>query len=100
MRILVAHLYHESNTFCPALTRKDEFEVYRGQAVIDNLAGCKALIEAGAEIVPTLYVSRWSSGTVAQEAYLAFEEEILEAVRREKDALDGLCELIDTSFGE
>lgn len=90
MRILVAHLYHESNTFCPALTRKDEFEVYRGQEVIDNLAGCKALAEAGVQIVPTLYVSRWSSGTVAQEAYLAFEEEILEAVRREKDMLDGI----------
>ena len=90
MRILVAHLYHESNTFCVKPTRKEEFEVYRGQAVIDNLAGCKALTEAGAEIVPTLYVSRWSSGTVAEDAYLAFEEEILDHVRREKDTIDGI----------
>jgi len=90
MRILVAHLYHESNTFCIEPTRKEEFEVYRGRSVIDNLAGCKALIEAGAEIVPTLYVSRWSSGTVTEDAYLAFEEEILDHVRREKDAIDGI----------
>lgn len=90
MRILVAHLYHESNTFSPALTQKDEFEVYRGEAVIENLAGCRALQEAGAEIVPTVYVSRWSSGTIAEDAYLAYEGEILDALRREKDAIDGI----------
>lgn len=29
MRILAAHVYHESNTFCPEETRLEHFEIYR-----------------------------------------------------------------------
>lgn len=90
MRILVGHLYHESNTFCPELTRLDQFECHEGEGIIPMLAGCDVLAERGVEIVPTLYAARWSSGTVAREAYLHFEGRLLEVLRREKDALDGI----------
>lgn len=90
MKILIGHLYHESNTFSPFPTTKESFEFYEGEEMIDKLFGSEALREEGAEIVPSAYAARWSSGTVTEDAYLYYEGKILDAVRQHRDSIDGI----------
>ncbi|MDD6032261.1 MAG: M81 family metallopeptidase [Oscillospiraceae bacterium] len=90
MRVLAAHFYHESNTFAPGMTRREDFSCYSGSCMLDKLAGLELLEEAGVEIVPAFYASRWSSGTVSEDAFLSFEQELLQLVRREMPRLDGI----------
>ncbi|MGI5959805.1 MAG: M81 family metallopeptidase [Massiliimalia sp.] len=90
MKILIGHLYHESNTFSPFPTTKDSFEFYEGEEMIDKLFGSEVLREEGVEIIPSVYAARWSSGTVEQEAYEYYEQKILDVVRQNRDNLDGI----------
>lgn len=90
MRVLVAHVYHESNTFCLEKTRLEDFEIREGADMLPYLPGVDVLEDAGIEVVPSVYAQRWSSGTVEARALLYFEEKILQVLRREKGRLDGL----------
>ncbi len=89
MRVLVGHFYHESNTFCPSMTQLSDFEVHDGPEMLPLLPGVDVLLAAGAEVVPSVYAARWSSGTVTREAYDVFEGMILRAIEREQP-LDGV----------
>ena len=90
MRILVGHIYHESNTFCPEMTRLDQFECFTGDRVPECVAGADVLRAAGAEVIPSVYAQRWSSGTVEKAAFDTFLGLLLEAARRERGRLDGV----------
>lgn len=90
MRILIGHFSHESNSFSPFPSRREEFDFYEGKDVIQKIPGAHVFLEAGAELVPTIYAARGPSGTVTEDAYLYFENKILDVVRREKDNLDGI----------
>lgn len=91
MRVLAGHIYHESNTFCPSGTALEAFEVYRGADMLPLLPGVDVLRQAGAEVVPSVYAARWSSGTVAREAFECFEKAVLCALREAlKEGLDGI----------
>lgn len=87
MRIALAGISHETNTYCGALTPYDAFHTYRGAAMLatagqeSDVGGavdaCRALqIEA----VPILYASTQPSGTIERAAYEAFKEEILQGL--------------------
>ena len=89
MRVAVAHLYHESNTFCREKTRFEDFELLEGEAMLPCLPGVELLQEAGVQVIPTLYAQKWSSGTVEAGAFLRFESMILEKLSAE-EPLDGL----------
>ena len=78
MRVLVAHVYHESNTFCLEKTRLEDFEIREGADMLPYLPGVDVLEAAGIEVVPSVYAQRWSSGTVEARALLYFEEKILQ----------------------
>ncbi len=90
MRVLVAHVYHESNTFCEHNTRLEDFEVHQGASMLPLLPGVDVLQDAGVEVVPSIYAQRWSSGTVEERALLYFEEQILSVLQRERATLDGI----------
>jgi microcystin degradation protein MlrC len=90
MRILIGHFYHESNTFSPFPTKKEDFEYHEGAEMIGMLFGSEVLAEAGVEIIPSIYAARWSSGTVTEDAFLFYEGKLLEAVKRHKDEIDGI----------
>ena len=77
MRIAVAHLYHESNTFCREKTCFQDFELLQGEAMLSALPGVEILQAAGAQVVPTLYAQKWSSGMVEETAFMEFENRIL-----------------------
>lgn len=90
MRVLAAHVYHESNTFCLDKTRLEDFEIRAGEDMLPFLPGVDVLQAAGVEVIPSIYAQRWSSGTVEARALLHFEEQILQVLRRERGQLDGI----------
>jgi microcystin degradation protein MlrC len=81
MRILVAGIKHESNSFTPYLTRADEFTQLRGEDIAGGGSWAEFLEEEGAELIPTLVAGSGPSGLVSREAYEAFRDEILEGIR-------------------
>ena len=89
MRIAIANFSHESNTFAAKPTRLEDFEIYRGQAMIDHYAPTFHEIAgyiAGAEeydfdLHATLGANATPSGTVTREAYETITGEILANLR-------------------
>lgn len=84
MRIAIAGVSHETNTYCRGLTGAGDFHVLRGERMLrmrgtettvgGALTTCEAL---GAEVVPILVADAQPSGTIARGAYDAFKDEIL-----------------------
>ena len=90
MRVLAAHVYHESNTFCLEKTRLEDFECREEVEMLSILPGVDVLQEAGIEVIPSIYAQRWSSGTVEVRALLHFEDRILHVLRQWEGQLDGI----------
>lgn len=90
MSVLVAHVYHESNTFCLEKTRLEDFEICQGEGMLDILPGVEVLQAAGLKVIPSVYAQRWSSGTVEARALLCFEEKILQAAAAVGEELEGI----------
>jgi len=88
-RILSAGIAHESNSFIPYLTIKEDFIQRRGQEAIEGRHWAHLLEEAGVELIPTLHASAGPSGLVSQTCYEAFRDEILEGLR-EAMPVDGI----------
>ncbi len=88
MRIAIAGIAHETNTYCRDLTPLTDFDVLRGSALLATggeetdvggmVTACDAL---GVDAVPILYASTQPSGTIAASAYEALREEILAGLR-------------------
>jgi microcystin degradation protein MlrC len=94
MRILVGAIGHESNTFTPFLTTRDDFHVLYGADILaadlgdSSLAGIiVTLRDRGATLVPTVAAGALPGGVVARAAY----EELKEAVLRNAHDIDGVC---------
>lgn len=89
MRIGIAGINHETNSYCRDQTTADEFWLVRGDEVHrlagtatdlgGMLAGCA---ELGATPVCTLHAGAQPSGIIAADAYERFKEEILVGLDR------------------
>ncbi|MGH4038208.1 MAG: M81 family metallopeptidase [Sphaerochaeta sp.] len=96
-RVLVGGLHHESDTFNPIVTSKDDIWVYRGQQLIEHkdassISGAiKTLLDAGYEVVPTLIARAVPNGEWDKDYYLSLKNELLEVIKKEKDDLDAIC---------
>jgi microcystin degradation protein MlrC len=96
MRIAIAGISHETNTYCQAPTRREDFYQLRDEKILDTLGqesdlggavgACRRL---GVTPVPLLFVSAQPSGTIDHDVYQAFKEEILERLAAAGE-LDGL----------
>lgn len=92
MRIAIAGISHETNTYCRDLTQADAFYQLRGERMLQTrgqqsdvggaIDACEA---AGVEPVPILFVSTQPSGTIAHDAYQAFKQEIVDGLARTPD---------------
>ena len=89
MKIVVGGFYHESNTFNPFLTDKDNFTLYEGEEMLDRVASTEIFKEAGATAIPTIHAFGLSSGVVTEETYRYFADKILHVLRNETD-IDGI----------
>lgn len=96
MRIAIAGISHETNTYCTTPTVHGDFYQLRGAKILETLgqesdvggavAACERL---GVTPVPILFVSAQPSGTIEGASYRAFKEEILGGLDQ-AGALDGL----------
>ena len=96
MKILVATLKHETNTFSPIVTdlkRFEEWGLHRGQAARRAMADTampqgayqRLATEMGAELVTPISAEAMPGGRVTAEAYRALCEPILDAVEQGVD---------------
>ena len=90
MRIAIAGFAHESNTFAAKPTVLEDFEIYRGQAMIDHYAPTFHEIAgyiAGAEeydfdLHPTVGANATPAGQLTRATYEAIVGEVLDALRQ------------------
>lgn len=99
MRIAVAGVSHETNTYCKDSTPHDAFYVYRGAKMLSargqqsDLGGAVDACERlGIDLVPILFANAQPSGIIEWDAYAGFKSEILHGLA-EAGPLDG-CVLL------
>lgn len=99
MRIAIAGLFHESNTFCRPPTTLADYErdrLYVGEAMLAPLRGTQTEIggilraaeRLGIEVVPTFYAWAWPGGPLTAECFQTLLEGLTEALAR-AGPLDG-----------
>lgn len=96
MRIALAGISHETNTYCSGLTTAADFHVLRSERLLatggqesDIGSAVSACRVHGADPVPILYASAQPSATIEQATYTAFRREIVEGLAR-AGPLDGV----------
>jgi microcystin degradation protein MlrC len=89
IRILYGGIAHESNTFIPYLTEKEDFIQIRGndKAYLGNL--WQSLPGKNVEFIFTLVADADPYGVVSRDAYESFRDEILEGAKN-AGPLDGV----------
>lgn len=89
MRIAIGSLLQETNTFSPKLTRREDFQIHAGAALIESArfeqtevhGFIDVLSRNNVEIVPLLGGWAVSSGRIVQSDFRALVDELLEALR-------------------
>jgi microcystin degradation protein MlrC len=90
MRVGLAGIFHETNTFCAEKTTEEAFTVWRGGAILERfqgtqtyiggvLAGCEA---AGSDVRPLLFAEAEPSGIIAHDAYRRMRDEIIDRLSK------------------
>jgi microcystin degradation protein MlrC len=100
MRVVIAMMKHETNTFSPVPTPLERFAVggpepYAGRAAYDAFKGTQSAVAAfidlaeaaGAEIEIPIAASAWPSGPVHDDAYRRMSEAICGAAAKGCDAI-------------
>ena len=100
MRIAIAGIEHETNTYCQGITTRQQFAVQRGPKMLraagqeTQLGGaidaCTAL---RVEPVPLLHAWAQPSGIIDRDSYLVFKDEILDGLAAEPN-IDGCLLLL------
>lgn len=98
MRIAIASIIHESNTFAVHPTTLADFRVQRGEAMVEHYANTFHEVGgfiAGAddydyELRPLLSAAATPAGTVTSEAFETLVGELLEKLRAALPEIDGL----------
>lgn len=87
MRIALAGIGHETNTYCREQTPAAHFSILRGEEVFrtrgteSGMGGAlDACAQLGAEPVPVLVAGAQPSGTIQRETYEQFKREILDGI--------------------
>ncbi len=90
MRIAIAGIGHETNTYCRDQTQLSDFHIARGEKILKwrgtttsvggALRACESL---GIEAVPVMVAGTQPSGTIASDAYASLKQEILDGLERE-----------------
>ena len=95
MRVAIAGISHETNTYAvesTGVTELDAFVVIRGQKIVERERGVRTYVggmldaaeDIGAEVLPLLLARAEPSGTIAADAYASLKAELLASL---EDAL-------------
>lgn len=95
-RVFIGGFHHESDTFNPIITKRDDITVRRGEELRketreDSISGIISYLEEkGYEIVLSLHARAVPNGEWDKEYYLSLKDEFLSSL---KDSLpvDGIC---------
>lgn len=101
MRIVIAEVMHETNTFSNVPTTRDLFELWewtRGEAVLSNHRGVQdflgGMIDAaekrGIEVVGAFAANAYPAGTITKETYEALQDDLLSGIAAAGD-VDAIC---------
>lgn len=89
MRIVLGGLGHESNTFSPLPTNIGDFNIIKGDKLLEDRVA-KFLIGEGVEVIPTIHAWALPSGVVSRSAFRGLESEMLKALE-DAGKIDGVC---------
>ncbi len=96
MRIAIAGIVHETNTYCRDQTQLADFYVARGEKILrsagtaTNVGGAlDACARLEVEVVPIMVAAAQPSGAIARDAYEEMKDEILAGIAREA-SIDGI----------
>jgi len=95
-RVLIGGMHHESNTFNPIITGRndvsilfdDEILTNKGQASLNGIMD--TLLHKGFELVPTVYMRAVPNGIIDHKLYLWLKQELLRRLAAAGD-IDGIC---------
>lgn len=99
-RVLVAGMHHESNSFNPIVTKREDFNVLYGDAIVtqmkenDSLSGLIAtLLDRGYEVIPVVTAYAVPNGEVDHRFYTQLREAIVKGaeVAHEEAPLDAIA---------
>jgi microcystin degradation protein MlrC len=101
MRIVIAEVMHETNTFSNVPTTRDLFELWqwaRGEEVVNNHRGVRdylgGMIDAadqrGIEVVGAFAADAYPAGTITKETYDALQDELLTGIAA-AGHVDAIC---------
>jgi microcystin degradation protein MlrC len=96
-KVLVGQTMFEGNSFNPVPTGLEDFEIYRGQELleharqVDTMLGgvVRTLEDLGYEVIPAVAAMARPGGPITRELYDAFADELVEAAR--SGGFDGIC---------
>ncbi len=96
MRIAIAGISHETNTYCATPTQRSDFYELRGEKLLatasqesDVGGAVRACLEADVEPVPIFFAGAQPSGTIDYDTYQDYKTEILEGLAA-AGPLDGM----------
>lgn len=101
MKIVIAEVMHETNTFSNVPTTRDLFELWewaRGEEIVSAHRGVRDFLggmvdaaeERGIEVVGAFAASAYPAGTITRETYEALRDELLSGIAAAGDA-DAIC---------
>lgn len=99
--VLVANFSHETNTFAPTLTTREDFQKrheHFGEDVIKEFRGTNTSVGGAIDVaeqrdvrlVPAVAASATPGGTVSREAFGFYRDRIVETARDHADELNGV----------
>lgn len=101
LTVFVAEFSHETNTFSPVPTGREQFQErreYFGDAVLTELEGTNTTIggaigvaeDEGVDLVPSVAAAAMPSGRVTSDAYEFYTDRILSDLEEVADDIDGV----------
>ena len=88
-RVFATGISQESNSFNPLKSVYEDFLIYKGQE-FREMAGVKTLIEAGFEVVESIWARAVPGGTLRFEDFMRLINEMLKPLEEDREGFDGV----------
>ncbi len=90
MKVLVAHFTTEANSNIPTKTNINDYSLYFGEDVIEQMEIKDIFEDEQIELIPTIYANSGGSGVIKQNAFNYIESVILNSIKEHINEIDGI----------
>ena len=90
MKVLIAHFTTEANSNIPTKTNINDYNLYFGNDVINQMEIKDIFENEQIELIPTIYANSGGSGVVKENAFNYIESVILNSVKEHLHEIDGI----------